>query len=193
MRFDIALAFSLALLAWSAHADVVAYYGTVDLEARATTLTAKHHHNWRERESYVELYETTSERLLFRQKSPPLTTLWISPDQKLVVGLSNIRLDNPIQIVVFGADGRVLLERSVRCGDDLATSTCSESVSNWVYWYREDVPEIEIATSGDPRLLEVSAPLHFACFGSDPERIDSAKWREICSGTPERIRIPLPE
>lgn len=193
MRSGIVLAFSLGLLAWSTHADVVAYYQTVDLEVHATSLRAKHHHNWRERESYVEVYDSTSEKLLFGRKSPPLTTLWISPDQSLVVGLSSIRLDNPSQIVVFGLDGRVLLERSIRCGDDLAKSTCSESVSNWVHWYREDNPEIEIATPNDSRFLEISAPLHVACIGSDPERMDSPKWREICSATPERIRIPLPE
>jgi hypothetical protein len=58
--------------------------------------------------SYVEYIDRTG-KLLFRSPSPAFTKLWIDPyGGEFVVGLSNIRLDNPYQIVVWRRDGTLI-------------------------------------------------------------------------------------
>jgi len=52
--------------------------------------------------SFVEL--TDGDRMLFRSPSPALTHLWISPDAEYFVGLSDIMLYNPYQLMVWKRD-----------------------------------------------------------------------------------------
>jgi hypothetical protein len=50
---------------------------------------------------------------LFRRPVPALTHIWISPDSAYVVGISNVMLWNPYQLVVFSRSGDRLLERNM--------------------------------------------------------------------------------
>jgi hypothetical protein len=50
---------------------------------------------------------------LFRRPVPALTHIWISPDSAYVVGISNVMLWNPYQLVAFCRSGDRLLERNM--------------------------------------------------------------------------------
>ena len=76
---------------------------------------------------------------LFRVPTPALTHLWISDDSRFIVGISDIKLWNPVQVVVFNSKGDLVLSKSV---DSNSFPGVSESVSNWVYWYKEPQPRI---------------------------------------------------
>lgn len=112
----------------AAFADRVSYGGIHEVTATNGTLTARHVHNWSSPKigpmflalaqheqfltsandfSFVEL-RNRSGAVLFHVPAPAMTTLWISPDSQYVVGLSNIKLDNPYQLVVWRKDGTVL-------------------------------------------------------------------------------------
>lgn len=194
MRFAIIASLAVALAADPANSDAAAYYGTVDLSVASTGLRAIHHHDWRKRESFIRLLNTQTGRILRESTSPPLTTLWVSPDSAYVVGLSNIKLDNSVQVLVMRADGEILLSRSVSCRDSIVDSPpCTESVTNWVSWYNEDQPGIHLdGKGGRPTTLIVNAPIHTVCTGRDPDEL-SDEWREKCSVPPEKIEIPIPQ
>ena len=96
-------------------------------------LSVLHHHDWsfdREKRiqimnswlgpfqpgniyAYVECIDQKSGQVLFRLPSPPLTFIWISDDSKYIVGLSNIRLDNPVQLIVINRDGHIIKKRKI--------------------------------------------------------------------------------
>ena len=85
-------------------------------------------------------------KLLFTVPVPALTHLWISKDSHFIVGISNIKLWNPIQVVVFDSRGNRLLAQPVQSS---SFAGVSESVSNWVNWYKEPMPNISICPSKD--------------------------------------------
>lgn len=69
----------------------------------------------------MEIYSSQG-ALVARTSSPPLTYLKISPGDKYVIGLSNIKHLNDDQLVVFDSKGELLLRRrisaEVYCFDD---------------------------------------------------------------------------
>lgn len=160
--------------------------------------------------AYVECIDQTSGQILFKVPSPALTFLWISDDSKYIVGLSDIRLDNPIQLVIFDKSGRLLKKRRIssweaeltreeytqfvrrfpsaaaslmsrdgivtfhdkvyidphawgstgytneaweyivnKKADSHFSANFSESVVNWIFWYKGDGPEIQLRYEGE--------------------------------------------
>lgn len=113
-----------------------------------------------------------SERL-FCRAVPALTDIWISSDEKYIVGLSDIKFSNPYQIIVVSNTGGLLFRRSIRC-TDTQIGGCSESVTNRVNWYRKELPGIRIIEGVDRAIeLSLNSPdgsrISFA-FPSKPER-----------------------
>jgi len=109
-------------------ADSFAYSGKHDCETRRDELHAVHYHNWSSPKipelfldlgnhetflkevndfAYIELSNSDG-KVLFRQPSSALTYIWISPDHKYIVGLSNVMLYNPYQLMVWGIDGDLI-------------------------------------------------------------------------------------
>jgi len=160
------LRIALPLLAASALlADAVGYRGIVNLREQTDVVVAEHHHDWsRATEdarfkmitttkdpftpentySYLRLLDRASGRELFKKPVPALTHLWISPDSRFVVGLSNVKLWNPYQIVVFDRSGRRLFEKSITSA---SWPGVQESVTNAVIWYKEPTPAIHLVES----------------------------------------------
>ena len=108
-------------------ADALAYGGRHEVSATTGSLTFRHVHNWDSPKlrtlfsdlthherffsgandfSFVELRD--DDKILFRSRSPALTHLWISPDSQFLVGLSDIMLYNPYQLVVWQRDGTLI-------------------------------------------------------------------------------------
>ena len=115
-----------------------------------------------------------SERL-FCRAVPALTDIWISSDEKYIVGLSDIKFSNPYQIIVVSNTGDLLFRHSIRCADR-QIGGCSENVTNRVNWYRKERPGIHIKIKEDmDRTIELSlnspdgSRISFA-FPSKPER-----------------------
>jgi hypothetical protein len=160
-----------------AHADRVGYNKVVNLWADTDTVRAEHHHDWsgRTHDARWNMISTTKDPFtvdnnysclllrdkatgteLFRRPVPALTHIWISPDSKYIVGISNIMLWNPYQLVVFSKSGDRLLERSLV---GVNWPAVSRSVSNWINWYKEPVPKMTIVEKGMTATLSVEDPL----------------------------------
>lgn len=154
------------IVAFASRADRVLYEGVADLKAETDLIRAEHHHDWgRDTEkarwkmfsgtrdpftadntySYLRVTERKTGRVLFTRPVPALTYLWISPDSKYVVGLSDIQLWNPYQLVVFTRNGDRVFERSMT---ENPWPGISKTVTNWVYWYMEPTPAIRLTQSG---------------------------------------------
>jgi hypothetical protein len=130
---------------------------------------AEHHHDWSSADdargeifteenhySYLQLREKATGAVLFRRPGPALSHIWISPDSKYVVGISNIKLWNPYKLVVYSNSGDRLLERDIV---SMSLPGASESVTNWIDWYREPVPKIAIVENGTTATLSIEGRL----------------------------------
>ncbi|HWA24304.1 MAG TPA: hypothetical protein VG734_01420 [Lacunisphaera sp.] len=229
----------LLLFGWCrTQADVAGYSGQHEISTNNETLTFRHLHNWDSPKvpvlffdlahherffspandfAYVELREAGG-KLLFRSPSPALSKLWISPDAKFVVGLSDIKLRNPYQLVVWRNDGTLIHREHVSAvvarmspkqrrgfaqrypqADKFLTARYflhggviyldysllgvpneigkdawdylhplrvrhpysddfSESVTNWVFWFDPEHPELSIAQQGSELALSLRSP-----------------------------------
>jgi hypothetical protein len=87
---------------------------------------------------------------LFLHPVPVLTHIWISPDSKYVVGISNIMLWNPYQLIVFSKSGDRLLEGNLV---GVKWPGVSQSVANSINWYKEPVPKMTIVEKGTTTTL----------------------------------------
>jgi hypothetical protein len=167
----------MAVASTPAHADRVGYDKVVDLQAETGTVRAEHHHDWGfathdarwkmisttenpftadNDYSYLRLLDKATGAELFRRPVPALTHIWISPDSKYVVGISNVKRWNPYQLVVFSKSGDRLLERKM-IGEK--RPGVSESVTNWINWYKKPVPQMTIVEDGTTATLSVEDPL----------------------------------
>jgi hypothetical protein len=159
----------VALSGSSTHADRVGYHKVADLSAETDAVRAEHHHDWSSADdargeifteenhySYLQLREKATGAVLFRRPGPALSHIWISPDSKYVVGISNIKLWNPYQLVVYSKSGDRLLERDIV---SMSLPGASESVTNWIDWYREPVPKIAIVENGTTATLSIEGRL----------------------------------
>ena len=125
---------ALAIAAAStALGDSLPYQGVVDLRAAGSDFVVIHHHDWSNppagspwttgtmprdlfrhpEPGFVAWYSRDGRVLLRTLPSPPLTWLGVSPDSRYVIGLSDIKLRNPIQLVVYDRYGALLLERHI--------------------------------------------------------------------------------
>jgi hypothetical protein len=116
------------------YADVAGYAGVRDIVVEDAQLRVEHHHDWsgktrksrwkmisthqdpfRSDNDYASLTVTDKKtgQQLFRVPVPALTDLWISPDSRYVLGLSEIKVWNPVQVVLYDRAGRRLLARSI--------------------------------------------------------------------------------
>jgi hypothetical protein len=175
MIFRIALGLAIAT-GTAAHADRVGYNRVVNISAETETLRAEHHHDWSDLpraprkkfsttenpcaadidDSSLRLCDKTTGLELFRRPVPALTHIWISPGSEYVVGISNVMLRNPYQLVVFNRAGDRLLERNMV---GVNWPGVSQSVTNWIYWYKEPVPQMKIVKEGATATLSIEDPL----------------------------------
>lgn len=63
--------------------------------------------------AFVECIDQVSGQFLFKVPSPALTFLWISDDSGYIVGLSDIKMDNQFQLVIFDKSGRLIKKRKI--------------------------------------------------------------------------------
>lgn len=57
--------------------------------------------------SFIQVFDS-KKKSLFIKPSPALTVIWISPDSKFIVGLSDIMLNNPYQLIIWRTDGTLV-------------------------------------------------------------------------------------
>lgn len=111
-------------------ADIVGYTDAVRIWSESESLVAIHDHDWSKANidnpnkldlpfsegndcAYVEIWDKNDGVRLWRTPSPAFTYLWISPDEKYIVGMSDIKIGNPYQLVIFSHKGDILVREHV--------------------------------------------------------------------------------
>lgn len=129
----------LFTMARSCGADGVGYAARRTVELRNDRYSVVHFHDWSEQTretrftligklnhyesyfssasntfAYVKVYDRSTGNLVFRSPTPALTHLWVSPDSRYLVGLSNVKLWNPYQLIVFSLpDGKLVYKEHI--------------------------------------------------------------------------------
>lgn len=115
-------------------ADPFGYSGTLKLKIESKNYIVIHHHDWtskteNERDrmmtsdqnpfnkknnyAYVECIDKKTRKTVFKKPSNALTSIYISADEKYIVGISTIKLDNPNQLVIFSTKGELIKKRHI--------------------------------------------------------------------------------
>src|ERR1041384_8198603 len=117
-----------------ARADAFGYNAIQDLRAQGHDFIVEHHHDWSESTysnrfvmitthqdpftkendyAYIAWRSRTGGKLVRKLPCPALTWLTVTSDSRFVIGLSNLMLDNPYQLVVYDATGNLLAKRHI--------------------------------------------------------------------------------
>ena len=63
--------------------------------------------------AYLECIDNQSNRIIFVKPTPALSFLYVTSDQKYIIGLSNIKYLNPCQLVIFDRSGKLVFSKSI--------------------------------------------------------------------------------
>jgi hypothetical protein len=133
---NVRFVFFLILLALHIHMfpDATGYSEKKLMTISDKRITVVHKHDWTEstkkarwkmflgdqnpftkKNNYASLggIDNNSHYFLFKSPTPALTYLFISEDSKFIIGLSNIKLLNPVQLVLFDIGGNLLFYTSI--------------------------------------------------------------------------------
>jgi len=114
-------------------ADFTAYNAKSTISAVSSNFGVVHMHDWSSEKipalfsdlanheafltdandfSFIQLFDA-NQKSVFLKPSPALTVIWISPDSKFIVGLSNIMLNNPYQLMIWRIDGTLVYKKHI--------------------------------------------------------------------------------
>jgi hypothetical protein len=96
-----------------AFSDSIGYGNTVNIAVESENYRIEHYHNWSINYAYIECINKNTNVAVFRISSPALTNIFISYDEKYIVGLSNIKIRNPYQLVVLTTEGEYIKKRHI--------------------------------------------------------------------------------
>ncbi|MEO9954461.1 hypothetical protein [Nonlabens sp.] len=127
-----------------AKADPFAYNGKVLITTESKNFIANHYHNWtsdtkvelyemistdqnpfdeNNNYGYIELIEKKTGKVIFKKPSTALTKITISENEKHIVGISNIIVWNPYQLVVYDINGILVKKRNFSSEESKLTLT----------------------------------------------------------------------
>jgi hypothetical protein len=132
MKYILGLLFFLC--AGFGFSDVTAYSDIREIRIESENYYIIHYHNWSEETrheryimvtsqnqdifhnnnyAYIEIISKKINEKIIRVPSPALTHLYISEDEQYIIGISNIMIDNPYQLVILNIDGEILKKRHI--------------------------------------------------------------------------------
>lgn len=225
-------------LTMTSFADRYRYNDIVNLKAENEKLIVRHYHNWSDSKyekwykmfpeekrlsdmdinyAYIECCEKKTGSILFKKASPALTKIHVSNDSRYIIGISNIKVINPYQFVVYNRCGDIIYKKHIAASEAKLTfpeyqefgqkypsqtkfleelhritlysnsfyidflsvgmpeilgkawdflikkeapnylsKNFGESVTNYVTWYKEEDPKIELRFNNTGQLIGVS-------------------------------------
>ena len=115
-------------------ADMNSYSDSLKIRVESENLIVIHFHDWTEKSrdkrfkmistnqdlfdnendySYIECIDKNTNQIIFKKPCSALRHIEISTDEKYIIGISNIKLWNPIQLVIFDINGNLLKKRHI--------------------------------------------------------------------------------
>jgi len=127
-----------------AKADSFAYNGKVLITEESENFIVKHYHNWtgetkdelyemistdqnpfteKNNYGYIELLDKKTGKSIFKKPSTALTQIIISNNEKHIIGISNIMVWNPFQLVIYDTNGKLIKKRNFSSEESKLTSS----------------------------------------------------------------------
>ncbi|TLD72691.1 hypothetical protein FEM03_01040 [Phragmitibacter flavus] len=173
--------------------DYGAYADRVKIWAESEALLVLHNHDWsdskkiadafdplRDEEvhfhsknqfAYVKVLSKENGEVLWNSPSPAFSHLWVSPDSNYVIGLSNIKINNPYQLVIFDRSGKVLYKHHV-------TSSKAEFTQNELEDFLFKYPATKKILLTGRLIHDGRSYIDFARMGM-PVAIPEKAWEEL--------------
>ena len=167
----------LALAFYSVKADFAAYSATKEISIINSSQSVLHYHNWRlaldsmilnkdhykinnDYNSYFIQYHfsnknhysfiqlSNKDSVLFKKPCPALTSLYYDSTNQIIVGLSSIKLRNPIRFVLLNKNGD-LIHSGTSLDLEKSGASYSESVTNVYNWLSKKNPQIKLTKTAN--------------------------------------------
>jgi len=134
--------FCLVFISQYSFSDGIRYNKKVNINIESDNYIINHYHDWtwQNTSGYIECIDKLTNESIFHVTSPALTKLFISDDEKYIVGLSNIKVDNPYHAVILDISGKYILQKHV---SKIGVKNYRQSITNYVFWYNENDPGLE--------------------------------------------------
>lgn len=150
-------------------ADPTAYDGKVLITAESKNFIVNHYHNWssdiedelykmittdqnpfsdKNNYGYIELLDKKTGKLIFKKPSTALTQIIISENEKHIVGISNIMVWNPYQLVIYDISGILIKKRHFSSEEAKLTSSEYDKFSKEFPKQCEDLVEFTYFKNG---------------------------------------------
>ena len=151
----------LALAFYSVKADFAAYSATKEISISNSSVNIIHYHNWglaldssifnkdhsqyhfSKKNNYSFLQFSNKDSIIFKKPCPVLTSLYYDSTNQIIVGLSTIKLRNPIRFILINKNGNLIHSGSSSDLEKLGV-THSESVTNSYNWLSQNNPQIQL-------------------------------------------------
>jgi len=112
--------------------DRARYNKTARIILESKNYVITHYHDWSENYAYIECVQKNTHGAVFNVPSPALTNLFVSEDEKYIVGLSKIKAGNPYQVIIVNIKGEYVLRRHIsRCEAKLNQSTFKNFIEEY--------------------------------------------------------------
>ena len=150
-------------------ADPLAYNEKVLITTESKNFIVKHYHNWtddtkdelyemittdqnpftyKNNYGYIELLDKKTGKLIFKKPSTALTQIIISENEKHIIGISNIMIWNPYQLIIYDNNGALIKKRNFSSKESKLTSSEYDKFSTEFPKQCEDLVEFTYFDDG---------------------------------------------
>ena len=137
---------------------MIGYNKSIKIYDESDNHVVLHQHDWVTKENTTKFLNSKTGKTIFSKKLGAYTKVFVLEKQKLIVLLSNIKLDNENQFIVLNFEGKILSQKSIKCSQWKIKSHCSESVTNHVFWFHESMRSVEIKGNAGKYIIHLIAP-----------------------------------
>ncbi len=166
-----------ALAFYSVKADFAAYSATKEISIINSSQSVLHNHNWRlaldsmilnkdhyqiynDYNSYFIQYHfsnknhysfiqlSNKDSVLFKKPCPALTSLYYDTTHQIIIGLSSIKILNPVRYILLNKNGD-LIHLGTSADIEKSGASFSQSVTNKYNWLSKKNPQIQLTKTAN--------------------------------------------
>lgn len=123
------------VIAGLASADMLGYQGKVRIQDEGGDYLVVHEHDWKSKRSSLRILNNKTKKDTTIYGVGAFTKITLNQEYGWIIMLSEIKLNNTDQMVVYDTSGNIHFNWVFRCKTLPPNTGCSESVTNYVRWF----------------------------------------------------------